>query len=200
MGRRGWRGAPPAGDAEARKRIVDSALRMIERHGPQRTTLSIVADDLGVTRPTIYRHFATTEELLAAAADVALAGWTARIGELTVGFDDPAELLVQAVAYLIERLPEEPLLELLLDTDRARMVSQRMVLSETVSRSRIMLEHTPIDWASLGFAGPAMDELVEYLLRMIQSMVIAPSDPPRSPAVLRAYLHRWIAPVLVPVS
>ncbi|HEX5143577.1 MAG TPA: helix-turn-helix domain-containing protein [Mycobacterium sp.] len=196
MGRRGWRGDPPADDAEARVRIIDAAIRNVERRGARNTTLSDIAADLGVTRPTIYRHFATTDELLDAAAESALGGWTARIGKLTAGITDPTELVVEAIAYLVEWLPQEPLLTLLLETDRGRLVSRRMVLPDAVARSRIMLEHTRIDWAALGYRGSAMDDLVEYLLRMIQSMVVAPSDPPRSPEALRAYLRRWIAPVL----
>ena len=47
-----------------------------------------------------------------------------RIGELTAGMDYLAELLVEAVAYLVEQLPAEPLLALLLDTDRSRSVSR----------------------------------------------------------------------------
>jgi AcrR family transcriptional regulator len=57
MGRRGWGGSPPADDEEARKRIVDAAIRLIERRGAQRTSLSDVAAFLSVTRPTVYRHF-----------------------------------------------------------------------------------------------------------------------------------------------
>ncbi len=196
MGRRGWRGAPPGDDAEARKRIIDATLRMLERHGPDRTTLSHVAADLGITRPTIYRHFATSDELIAAAADVALGGWTARVGERTVGVEDPTELLVEAVAHLIERLPDEPLLTRLLDTDQARAISRRMVQPDSIQRARTMLEHSAVDWAALGWSGAAMDDLVEYLLRLIQSMVIAPSAPPRSPDQLRTYLRRCIGPVL----
>jgi len=53
-----------------------------------------------------------------------------------------------------------------------------------------------IDWAALGYDDHTIDELVEFLLRIIQSMVVAPADPPRSSAELRAYLHRWIGPAL----
>ena len=74
MGRKGWGGAPPADDHEARKRIIDAAIASIERRGPQRTTLSDVAVDLGITRPTVYRYFATTDELLTAAAVWPLVG------------------------------------------------------------------------------------------------------------------------------
>ena len=31
---------------------------------------------------------------------------------------------------------------------------------------------------------------------MIQSMVIAPPEPPRSSAELRAYLRRWVGPAV----
>jgi AcrR family transcriptional regulator len=196
MGRKGWGGAPPVDDAEARKRIVDAAVDRIERRGPRHTSLSNIANDLGITRPTIYRYFGSTEDLLAAAAEVALDGWTARIADMTNNIDDAVDLLTEAVAFLIERLPEEPLLALLLETDRTRLIGRQMVMPAAVARSRIMLEHTKIDWAALGFDGSRLDDLVEFLLRMIQSMVIAPSDPPRAGTALRAYLRQWIGPVL----
>ena len=135
--------------------------------------------------------------MLAAAAEIALDGWTARIGELTKGMAGmPRISLVEAVAFLIERLPEEPLLALLLETDRMRLVSRQMVMPAAVARSRVMLEHTHIDWAAIGFSGSRTDDPVESLLRMIQSMVIAPADPPRVGAKLRGYLRQWIEPVV----
>jgi AcrR family transcriptional regulator len=196
MGRKGWGGAPPADDEEARKRIVDAAIRSMERRGPQQTSLSIIAADLGITRPTVYRYFATIDEIVTAAGDVALGGWTARIADLTSSIIDPVDLLVEAVAYLVERLPEEPLLMTLLETDRTRLMSQQMVVGESIARSRALLEHTEIDWAALGYRGKEFDDLVEYLLRIVQSMVLVPPDPPRSPTGLRAVLRHWIGPVV----
>jgi AcrR family transcriptional regulator len=196
MGRKGWGGAPPADDEEARKRIVDAAIRSMERRGPQGTSLSVIAGDLGITRPTVYRYFATIDELITAAGDVALGGWTARISDLTSGISDPVDLLVEAVAYLVERLPEEPLLMMLLETDRTRFMSQQMVGGESTARSRVLLEHTDIDWGALGYRGKDFDDLVEYLLRIIQSMVLVPPNPPRSARELRAVLRHWIGPVV----
>jgi AcrR family transcriptional regulator len=197
MGRKGWGGAPPADDDEARKRIIDAAIRSMERRGPEQTSLSVIAEDLGITRPTVYRYFATIDELVTAASDAALGGWTARIADLTASIGDPVDLLVEAVAYLVERLPEEPLLRMLLETGQSRLMSQHMVLGESITRSRTLLAHTEIDWAALGYRGKDFDDLVEYLLRIIQSMVLVPPDPPRSAAELRAVLRRWIGPVVM---
>lgn len=197
MGRKGWGGAPPADDEEARKRIVDAAIHSMERRGPKGTSLSIIAGDLGITRPTVYRYFATIDELVTAAGDVALGGWTARIADLTSGIDDPVDLLVEAVAYLVERLPQEPLLTSLLETDRTRLLSRQMVMGESIARSRILLQHTGIDWDALGYRGSDFDDLVEYLLRIIQSMVLVPPRPPRTASELRAMLRHWIGPVVM---
>jgi hypothetical protein len=71
-----------------------------------------------------------------------------------------------------------------------------MLLPDEIARCRAILEHTHIDWATLGYDAHTLDELVEFLLRIIQSMVIAPPKAPRSSTELRAYLRRSIGPAL----
>jgi hypothetical protein len=41
-----------------------------------------------------------------------------------------------------------------------------------------------------------LDDLAEYTLRILQSFTIDPGRPARTGELLRAYLRRWIAPVL----
>jgi hypothetical protein len=55
-----------------------------------------------------------------------------------------------------------------------------------------------VDWAAAGFDDADLQELAEYLLRIIQSFVVDPGRPPRTGAELRAYLRRWVAPALRP--
>lgn len=197
MGRKGWAGSPPRDDDEARKRIVDAALTCIERQGPAHTSLSDVAETLGITRRTVYRYFATTEDLFTAAAEVALNGFVARIEAITADIDDVAGQLVEVVAFIVERLPDEPLLTLLLENDRTNQFSRRMLAPPVIDRCRIILRHSRIDWEDLGYRSDAeIDELTEFLLRIIQSMVIAPPEPPRDGVALRAFLHRWVGPAL----
>jgi len=195
MGRKGWAGSPPTDDTEARKRIIDTALRLVERRGAAQTTVSDIADALGITRRTVYRYFAGTEELFTAVADVALGSFVTQIDQLVADMDVAGQL-VEVVAYIIERLPHEPQLVLLLANDRSNMFSRAMLTADVIARCRAILHHARIDWNQLGFDDNTIDELVEFLLRIIQSMVIAPPEPPRSSAELRAYLHRWIGPAL----
>ncbi len=62
----GWSGKPPADAAEARERILAATRTRLTAAGT--TSISEIADDLGVTRQTVYRHFPTTEDLLDAAS------------------------------------------------------------------------------------------------------------------------------------
>ena len=50
---------------------------------------------------------------------------------------------------------------------------------------RAMIERFPIDWAAQGFSSSDLDELVEQMLRMTQSLVVDPGTPPRTGAALR---------------
>jgi AcrR family transcriptional regulator len=195
MGRKGWAGMPPANDDEARKRIIDTTSRIVDRSGAAQTTVSDVADALGITRRTVYRYFAGTAELFTAVADVALQGFVAQVEKISADMD-VAEQLVEVVAYIIERLPREPQLTLLLANDHSNSLSRNMLGPSVITRCRTILQHTHIKWEDLGYDAHTIDELVEFLLRTIQSMVVAPPEPPRSSAELRAYLHRWVGPAL----
>ena len=67
MPKRSYQKAKRAEDEErTRRRIVDAAEHLHGSLGPARTTLSAVADRAGVTRATVYRHFADEEALFLA--------------------------------------------------------------------------------------------------------------------------------------
>lgn len=54
------------GEWRTRERIVDAAEYLHGSLGPARTTVTAVADRAGVTRATVYRHFANEESLFLA--------------------------------------------------------------------------------------------------------------------------------------
>jgi AcrR family transcriptional regulator len=51
---------------ETRQRIVEAAVRLHTSIGASRASLSAVAEEAGVTRVTLYRHFPTLDDLYAA--------------------------------------------------------------------------------------------------------------------------------------
>ncbi len=51
---------------ETRQRITDAAIRLHTTIGPVNTSIAAIAEEAGVTRLTVYRHFPTLDELFVA--------------------------------------------------------------------------------------------------------------------------------------
>ncbi|MHB1582816.1 MAG: TetR/AcrR family transcriptional regulator [Acidimicrobiales bacterium] len=191
-GRHGWGGDPPADDVEARARIVAAATRCVDRYGAEKTGLSDVARELGVTRQTVYRYFDGTDDLLAAVARTAVAGFLDEVVEHVAGITEPAEVVVEVVAFTLEHLPEEHYLSLLLSSGRSGRFYAGVTSPAAIDAARSLLERTSVDWSSLGYDRAGMEEMVEFALRILQSLVLDRGARLQSPASLRAFLRRWV--------
>jgi AcrR family transcriptional regulator len=193
--RPGWDGNPPSSDEEAIRRILDAAHRCIARTGD--AGIAEVAREVGVTRQTVYRYFRTTDALLVAAATDDAAAFLTRIERHLAGATGtPSEIVVEALAFTIERLPVEPSLGLLLAPRRIGLLSRDFTSPTAIALGRSLLERLPVDWSAVEGGDATLDELVEHVLRIIQSFALDPGTPPRSGAGLRAYLSRWLGPAV----
>ncbi|MEC3915934.1 TetR/AcrR family transcriptional regulator [Nocardia sp. CDC160] len=196
----GWSGAAPADDAEAVDRIVAAARRAIDRSGDEFSiaefSIAEVARDLGVTRQTVYRYFPSAEALLTATAIAQTEHYLDAMAAALGGIHDPATAVVEGIAYTLERLPEEKYLGLLLRPGRASALSAGVTSDTALTFGRSLLERLSVDWAAAGIVGSDLDELVEHMLRIVQSFVIDPGRPPRRGKEIRSYLSRWVAPAL----
>ncbi|TJZ81418.1 TetR/AcrR family transcriptional regulator [Rhodococcus oryzae] len=191
----GWSGAAPADDDEAIARILAAARKALDRSGGD-VSITEVARELGVTRQTVYRYFPTAEALLGATA-IAQAGpfldfLAAHLG----GIRDPADAVVESIAYTLEQIPEEKYLNMVLAPGRASALSAGVTSDAALTFGRSILDRFAVDWAEAGLNGADLDELVEHMLRIAQSFVIDPGRPPRSGAELRSYLRTWVAPAV----
>jgi AcrR family transcriptional regulator len=191
----GWSGATPADDDEAVARILAAARHRIDTSGKD-FSISDVARDLGVTRQTVYRYFASTEALLFATSVAEAAPYLDSLAAHLKDIHDPAEAAVEGIAHTLERLPHERYLSLLLTPGRASAFSAGVTSDIALAFGRSMVERFSVDWRSVGIADSDLDEVVEFLLRVFQSLVIDPGRPPRQGQELRAFLRRWVAPAI----
>jgi AcrR family transcriptional regulator len=96
--KRTYHKAKRAEDEErTRKRIVDAAEYLHGSLGPARTTVSAVADRAGVTRTTVYRHFADDESLFLACSHQWLSRQQVPEPEPWILIADPVERLRTAL-------------------------------------------------------------------------------------------------------
>lgn len=191
----GWSGATPANDDEAVARILEAAKRRIDRSGKD-FGISDVAKDVGVTRQTVYRYFPSTEALLFATSVSEVGPFLDSLARHVRTIHEPAEAVVEGIAHTLERLPHEPYLGLLLTPGKASAFSAGVTSDMAMSFGRSLLERFEVDWSSAGVAESELDPMVEFMLRIFQSLVIDPGRPPHKGDELRAFLRRWVAPAI----
>ena len=86
--------------------ILAAARRTIRARGPERLTLSAVAAEAGVSRPTVYRWFPTKALLLASITASQVDEFDAGLRALAAAHRDPARRLDAALRYLITYLDD----------------------------------------------------------------------------------------------
>ena len=177
MGRKGWAGSPPADDAEARKWIIDATLRMIDDAAPRRprcpTSPTRSASPAGPST-------ATSRAPRSCSPPSPKSHWEAssrRSTSLT------ADLDVSQSACRGRRAHHRTAATRTAVGAAAGQRSLQHVQPHHVDarRDRALPGDPPARPNRLGptgFDDRTIDELVEFLLRIIQSMVIAPPEPP----------------------
>lgn len=194
MRRHGWSGDIPADDDEAQRRIIDAARRAIDA----RSTVSVseVAQALGVTRQTVYRYFPTQESLMVATAVSSVDGFLDRLAAELGSITDPSEAVIEGIAYTAEQIPHDRYLSLVLQPGKASAFTAGVTSDLAIGFGKSILRRFDIDWAAVGFDDEVFDQLVEFMLRTLQSFIIDPGGPSRHDSGLRTYLRAWVAPAV----
>jgi AcrR family transcriptional regulator len=189
----GWRGSPPSNDDEAVAQILAATRRCLARKRT-RTTVTDVALDLGVSRATVYRYFPSTEALLFASSIEAPGGFINRLAKHVAGIGDPVEIVLEAIAFTIERLPRERYLSVVLSGRRE--ISRSGASPETVKAfGRAILGEIGRGWAS-EIDETTLDELIEWTLAVLHWTMLESGHRSRKGPELRRYLRKWLGPAL----
>ena len=111
-----WRVSPPGGAmsrgdgvADTKDQIVAVAMRHFAADGYASTSLNVIADEVGIRRPSVLHHFATKEALYRAVVEDSFTDWFALVKEAT-GDVEPGwpqvEKVVRAAFPFFEERPE----------------------------------------------------------------------------------------------
>ena len=106
-------------EQRTRERIIDAAEHLHASLGPARTTVSAVADRAGVTRATVYRHFANEELLFLACSRQWLSRQQLPDPDAWGLVEDPIERLRTGLGeiYAFYRRGEQMMAHILRDVD-----------------------------------------------------------------------------------
>ncbi|WP_072847045.1 TetR/AcrR family transcriptional regulator [Rhodococcus tukisamuensis] len=194
--RRGWGGQPPVDDDEASRRIVSTAVDLIGRTGSA-ISIADVAESLGVIRQTVYRYFPSADVLMKAAAIASVDDFLDRLARQVRGIEDPAEAMTEGVVYTLAEVRRTPHLGILLTGTYPNVHPDGITSPEARAFGMTMIRRFDVDWERHGYDDDALGELVEYVLRTMQSFFVSPGNPPRSDDELRGYLRRWMGTAIM---
>lgn len=192
--RAAWSGRPPVDPEEARDRLVDAAITCVSRRGWERTSMSDIAEAAGVSRPTLYAHFAKREVILEAAIERAANRLVERIRALADGASTAADFVVEAMMAALREFPADPVLSLVATPgpETSSWIPDS-VTPAALSVGKRFLE--PLETLAPGI-GSDLDEITETTIRFLLSLLLFPNPIPRSDAEMRAYLYRRLVPAL----
>ena len=196
MGYHGWQGDPPRTEALARERIISAATRCIERIGVPKTTLSNVAEEVGVTRQTIYRYFPNLADLLNAVAETGAADFIERMRAALATATTPIDVVVESIVFAMHELPLEPRIGILLEADEQDLFGRGVTSALSFELGVSFLQSLSVDWKAHGVDDADLGDLAELMMRLIGSFLQHPPAIPRTPDELRDYLRRWLGPAL----
>ena len=185
-----WAGRPPADDAEATQRIRDAARRCIDRSGVN-VRIAEVARELGVSRPTIYRHYASGQAVLLAVALESIEPLRARVASMDVDLRaSPAEVVAEVGCLLFEWLSRDSQLRQL------TRFGAGGATDDVTSSAALLLTCGLIERAGSAFDVPShadqLDEVAELVTRLVHSMIERPALLARRTVEQREILRRWI--------
>ena len=196
MGHHGWQGNPPRTEEEARQRIIAATRSCVEKFGSTKTTVSVVAAELGVTRQTVYRYYPSHSELLAAVAQAGLDDFVERMVTHLSSFSTPADVAIESIVFAVTAIPREPSIGLLFQAGETEVFSRGVISSMAISVGADILRRVPVDWSDIGVQDDELDGLAEILMRLFDSFLQYPGDPPRGADDLRSLARRWLGPAL----
>jgi AcrR family transcriptional regulator len=109
--------APPSRDGgrlpTSVVKILEGALRGIASRGARRLSMSDISDASGVSRGTLYRHFSTKEEVMAAVAEFVCTNFETGVVDAAERHEDPIERFRAVMGFFsrftVERSPERML-------------------------------------------------------------------------------------------
>ena len=187
--------APAPTDA-ARERILVAAERCIGRHGIRKTTMDDIACEVGLSRPSVYRHFADRDDLLIQLISRHGRALIERASKSIPQQDSLADQIVEGLLYIADHGRRDPLTRYVLDPDSTRL-GRQMIASGTSDMLRAGLWDSYLDTALANNelpTGVTRSDIYLWIGNVGKTLMCGLEDGDADIERYRSILRRFVAP------
>jgi len=186
---------------ELRERLIDATQECFERFGVMKTTVEDIADAAGVGRATVYRYVSGRDDLILGVLMRSADRFFTRLGRrLGRPAGSMCDRLVDGVLYTLDQVRVDENLALLFAPEVAGVTGTIAGASEALfARSADYLRPLLAAAQASGELRRDLDadELAEWLIRIILSLLTVQGPKPRTKNETRALLERYLLPALL---
>jgi AcrR family transcriptional regulator len=159
-----------AADLRDEKRaIIDAAVRCFERFGPQRTSMSDIADEAGISRRTLYRVFDDRQALVEQLLFRRLMALGTTVRQRLDTYTDVEDALIDGSVYSVEVGESDTLFVEVVTHEHGRSI-ERFLVSDPPLRSAIVEVWAPILSAGREAGRVRADLTDERIVELIMSV------------------------------
>lgn len=179
---------------DTQARILEAALVCVKRWGIEKVTLNDIAQEAGVTRPTVYNYYASRDEIVRQALMQSGLAFAQELLKSLERLDSPAERVVEAVVFTLKKLPKEPALALLTESSLASFFNTYTLTAQESHTVRRALFRSVLKADAM--PEEELDEVAEVATRFLLSLLTMQSSKKRTDKELRGFLQRRLLPAL----
>ncbi len=187
-----------AGSTAELEAVLDAAAACYLRFGVDKTTAVDIAKAAGISRATLYRRYGSHEAIFLAVLTRESEAMMRDSDEHLAGITDPGERIVEGMLFSIGEITRRPVHAAVFTTDSAGWAATKALRGDALRRLgesgiRPMLAPAQADGS---IPEQTIDDLVDWILRILISYAALPGPADLEPADIRRHLTTLFLPAL----
>jgi AcrR family transcriptional regulator len=192
-------GVVPHESEAAQAHFLDAAEACFDRYGVNKTTMEDIAREAGVSRPTVYRHFADRESLILAVVMRRARSLIAKAQAFILRQGTFEDQLVEGLLFLVRTGRNDPFVRLLVNPEQLEFAQQILGSTDAaVDLTHEMWEPILKDAVNRGELNPSLDfHAIAAWLTHVELILVGRIDLTPDDNEVREMLRTFLLPAFV---
>ena len=182
-----------------RERVLETSKAIYTNSDLGSVTMDEVAKAAGVGRATLYRHFRNRDDLVLAVIETEAVAIAGRVEKKIRGFDSPAQHIIEGMVQAMDEINKSQLFRAIFQSGGSSIVNRLLFDTDRLTNIGLEIMLPVVQRAQQsGELNTAMslEMLVEWIMRMLISLITVPSKQLNSKRAVRKMLYATMLPVL----